>query len=372
MTEDSGRVRSQRRRRLEPFSSNLVRLSLGEWAVVGAAVLATLLFVGDAWRQVETFEPGPDYRIPFDLSDDYWLFHRYCAQAVRERGRDQVLVLGDSFVWGQFVPAGQTLTHFLNQEAGSSRFVNLGLDGAHPLAVEGLIRHHCPVMRYTQVLVHLNFLWMSSPQADLQASGEVRVNHPRLLPQLTRPIPSYHASIPERIGVLVTRTLPSFSWSRHLQIAYLDHTDLAGWTLGHPYDNPLKEVTLELPDPSAARYPDPQPWSAEGETRQDLPWVALEGSLQWEAFQRTIRELRSRGNRVRVLVGPLNQHMLTESSAEEYRHLLEEALAWLRSEGVPVFALTTLPSERYADLSHPLHPGYATLAGELWRAMSRQ
>ena len=84
-------------------------------------------------------------------------------------GIEGTLVFGDSFVWGQYVEEDQTLTHFLNQEAGRERFVNAGLDGLHPLAMGGLLRHHYAGMRIADVVLHLNLLWMSSPQADLQA-----------------------------------------------------------------------------------------------------------------------------------------------------------------------------------------------------------
>lgn len=368
MTKSRTKGPGSRMEKDEIFSSNAVRLSLGEWAAVGIVLTVTLLFVGDVWRKLEPFEPGSDYRIPFELSEDYWLVQRFCE---RVTGEENTLVLGDSFVWGQYVTADETLTHFLNQESGSSRFVNLGVDGAHPLAMEGLVRHHCPGLRETGVLLHLNLLWMSSPQSDLQVQGEVRFNHPRLIPQLLRRIPSYQASLSERVGVLVSHSIPAMTWSRHLQIAYFGHADLPGWTLEHPYSNPLQAVTLTLPDPSGARYSHPQPWSAEGNIRRTLPWVPLRESLQWAAFQRIVRELRSRRNHVSVLIGPLNEHMLTERNATVYQGLLSEARAWLDREGIPHLVPDALPSENYADLSHPLHAtGYESLAREMWMAMT--
>jgi hypothetical protein len=368
MTQSRTKGRGRREEKGEAFSSNAVRLSLGEWAAVGAVLTVMLLFVGDVWRKLEPFQPASDYRIPYELSEDYWLVQRFCE---RVTGGEKTLVLGDSFVWGQYVAADETLTHFLNQEAGSSRFVNLGVDGAHPLAMEGLIRHHCPGLSDTRILLHLNLLWMSSPQSDLHAQGEVRFNHPRLIPQLLRRIPSYQASLSERIGALVSRSLPAMTWSRHLQVAYFGHADLPGWTLENPYSNPLQGVTLALPDPSGARYSDPQPWSAEGDTRRTLPWVPLRESLQWAAFQRIVRELRSRRNHLSVLIGPLNEHMLTDRNAAVYRGLLSEARNWLDREGIPHLVPDPLSSEEYADLSHPLHAtGYAYLAREMWTAMT--
>lgn len=350
------------------FSSNAVRLSLEDWGAVAAVVALTLALIGRAWRLVEPFEPGPDYRMSYELSEDYWLFDRFCTRATQE---GETLVLGDSFVWGQYVEANETLTHFLDLQAGEARFVNLGLDGAHPLAMEGLTRHYCGGLHQEEILLHLNLLWMSSPQTDLQTERVARLNHPRLIPQLHPWIPAYGASWSERIGIVVDRYVPAFDWARHLQIAYLGHSDLSRWTLDHPYRNPLKEVTFRVPGPATARSPNAEPWSARGGAPQDPPWVELSESLQWKAVQRTVLELRARGNRVSVLVGPINEHMLTPSSAGVHRELVADALAWLGEEGIPSLAPTPLPSELYADLSHPLGDGYRLLAEELWRVMFR-
>ena len=78
-----------------------------------------------------------------------------------------------------------------------------------------------------------------------------------------------------------------------------------------------------------------------------------------------IDTLKGRGNRVFVLLGPFNEHMLTDSSRERYQSvkaLLEEGL---KSQGVEYFAPAPLASDQYGDASHPLAPGYETLAREL-------
>jgi hypothetical protein len=351
----------------EAFSSNAVRLSITEWCAVFVLVAVAALFIGEGWKRVERFQPSDDYRIPYEQSEDYWLFDRYCREADNS-GRTPVL--GDSFVWGQYVRKGESLSHFLNQEAGSGRFVNAGLDGTHPLALEGLIRHHCAGLKDSEVILHLNLLWVTSPQADLQAERGARVNHPRLVPQFIPSVPSYQAPVSERIGVVLARHLPILDWARHLRSAYFSNTDLPHWTLDNPYLNPLRQITLSVPETDDMPHPDARAWFVEGTLPQELPWVSLEDSQQWRAFVRLVEILQERGNRVFVVVGPLNEHMLGPSSAGVYREILGEVEAWLKERKLPYYIPPVLPSELYADLSHPLGQGYALLAENLWEQIS--
>ncbi|MDP7107110.1 MAG: hypothetical protein QGH41_08540, partial [Roseibacillus sp.] len=79
------------------------------------------------------------------------------------------------------------------------------------------------------------------------------------------------------------------------------------------YANPLAQIGMSVPgetadDPergtSSSRH---RPW---GGSPQSLDWVPLGNSLQWQGFQRLVRQLQARGNDVYVVVGPLNQHKL--------------------------------------------------------------
>ena len=99
--------------------------------------------------------------------------------------------------------------------------------------------------------------------------------------------------------------------------------------------------------------------------RQSFEWVKPAGSLQWEFFRESLATLRNRGNDVFVVVGPFNEHLLTDESRLAYRQLRGEMLAWLESESVPHIAPDPLPSNLYADASHPLKQGYVLLAQEL-------
>ncbi len=78
-----------------------------------------------------------------------------------------------------------------------------------------------------------------------------------------------------------------------------------------------------------------------------------------------MRTLEGRGNRVFVIVGPFNEHMLTEESLAAYRERKQEAAARLRASGIPHAVPPPLPSRLYADASHPLPAGYRLLAEHL-------
>lgn len=350
-----------------PFSSNAVRLSIKECLGVALSLALAASFLGPAWARLDAFEPSGDYRIPYDLSEDYWLFDRYCEEA---GVAGQTFVIGDSFVWGQYVKRDETLPHFLNVESGSTRFVNAGVDGTHPLALEGLIRHHCGALRDKEVVLHLNLLWLSSPQADLQAVPGVGVNHPRLLPQFSPSVPGYDASFSDRIGVVVERGIPVLGWPQHIRTSYFSNADLPHWTLEHPYSNPFRQISYALSEPAGDTHRHGQPWADRGGTLQDPPWVDLETSFQWGAFERLLNLLEARGNRVFILVGPLNEHMLEPTNLASYRALVGAVEGRLDDRGVPYFLAPVLPTEVYADLSHPLSPGYALLAKDLWRRLS--
>jgi hypothetical protein len=99
--------------------------------------------------------------------------------------------------------------------------------------------------------------------------------------------------------------------------------------------------------------------------RYNPRWVNLATSPQWQAFQRTVATLQARANRVFVLVGPFNEHMLKEPSLTRYLTIKRGIAAWLEAEKIPHFVPAALPSELYADASHPLAEGYALLARQL-------
>jgi hypothetical protein len=187
-------------------------------------------------------------------------------------------------------------------------------------------------------------------------------NHPRLVPQFAPNIPAYNAEISPRLGILLERHLPWSRWTAHLQHAYYDRTDIPGWTLEHPYDNPLTPITRGLPSSDESLRHLPQPWYKSGITRQDYPWVDLGTSLQWQAFRGVVELLVQRGNRVFVLVGPFNEHLLSPESQRRYQEVKATIGGWLSARHVPHALPPPLPSELYGDASHPLAEGYRQLA----------
>ena len=162
------------------------------------------------------------------------------ATRVEPRKPGECLVIGDSVVWGQYVTPEQTLTHYLNELEGRHRFANLGLDGAHPIALAGLIEHHASGIRNQPVLLQLNPLWLSSPRRNLSADEEFQFNHPRLVPQFMPWIAPYKEAISARIGVVVERKVPFLGWVNHLQQAYFNRMDIPSWTLERPAGEPAQ------------------------------------------------------------------------------------------------------------------------------------
>jgi hypothetical protein len=343
--------------------SNAIRLTGRQWLIVGLFT-APLLVAPSVWKQYEPLTLEPDYRMPHDLSNDYWLYDRVADLATQQY---DTLLLGDSVVWGEYVTGKDTLSHYLNEFSRQERYANLGLDGAHPLALAGLIEHYAGCIRGKNVVLQFNPLWMTSPRRDLQDERETDFNHPRLVPQFVPKIPSYKEEISPRIGVVVEQHLPLNSWTTHLQQAYYDRTDIPSWTVLHPYDSPLAPLARCLPPADQALRHAPVPWykSKNKINMQDYPWIDLETSLQWQAFQRAIQILQDRGNRVFVLVGPFNEHMLRPQSLERYRALKAAIAAWLQAQKLPHLVPASPPSEQYGDASHPLAAGYAQLARQL-------
>ena len=363
-----------------PFGVNELRLSARQWGVTLLIVALVLALTPWVWGHGERFETGPDFRLPYALSDDYWLYSRRVEQVVNQ---DKVLVLGDSVIWGEYVAPDGTLSHFLNGQAGATdRFVNIGLNGLFPLAQEGLVSFYGQSLRHEKILVHFNPLWLTSPKADLSSEKEEPFNHSRLVPQFAPHIPCYHASADERLSAIVQRNVPFLQWVGHVQDAYFDEKSVPKWTLandgGSPakypnsYRNPLSRISLTVPSAQAddpdrgPKSPRHRPWSAEGAGQTRVEWVNLAASLQWRGFQRQVEELRRRGNSIFVVVGPFNEHLMVEDSRATYRKLRGDMGEWLKQNQIPCVIPGVLPSELYADASHPLTEGYHLLGQRIY------
>jgi hypothetical protein len=345
-----------------PYGSNCVRLSLVDWIIVVVILSVVFSLTPVLWERAEKFEPSSDYRIPYDLSSDYWLYERYCKLACSQY---ETLIIGDSVVWGHFVSKDNTLSHHLNDLAGTGQFANLGADGTHPAALEGLLRYYGKDISDKNVILHLNPLWMTSPRHDLQTEKEHRFNHPRLVPQFMPKIPCYKASFPNRISTVVNRSLPFMNFRSHLNITSFQSMDIPTWTIEHPFENPLSAVIFSLPTSDNYEQPKVAPRPGRGSDRTGLQWVDLETSIQWLFFRRSVELLRKRNNRVFVLVGPFNEHMFDADSIDTYRKMQVEIETWLQLKNIPYYMPEVLPAHLYVDSSHPLSRGYAALAKQL-------
>ncbi len=361
-----------------PFAAFAFRLNVREWTIVFIVVLIVILLTPVAWKKVERFETSPDYRIPYSLSKDYWLYNRRLSEVASEK---PVFVIGDSVVWGEYVTANGTLSHHLSEQApGKKQFINAGVNGLFPLALEGLVRYYGSAIKNQKVALHCNLLWLSSPRADLSSAKEEKFNHPRLVPQWSPALPCYRATVEERLEICLERQVSFLQWVNHLQNAYFDQMSIYAWTLADDGDYPpvypnanknpilrIRTVTPSEPlnDPQrgilSARH---KPWSTTGVGTQNFEWVKLEDSLQWRALVKLVSLLEERGNDVLIIVGPFNEHIMTPENAAMFRQLQTEAVEQIR-HGRTVVVPRPLASELYGDASHPLTEGYRILAQQL-------
>lgn len=347
------------------FSSNSIKLSRRGWLVILAILSVIICLSPVLWQQLEEFEPLKDYRLPYILSDDYWMFKRWSKIAC---SKYPVLVLGDSVVWGQYVTMDQTLSHYLNKQAGEDIFANMGVDGTHPAAILGLVKYYGRAISNEGVVLHLNPLWMSSERHDLSGKEEFRFNHPRLIPQFIHKPSVYRPSLAQRISVLAERGMPFFCLTSHIRINYFENMNLQNWTIQYPYKNPLSAINLRIPTPENSPKSEPISWSERGIEKQDFSWVPIGESYQWDSFKRVIRALGK--NNIFVIIGPFNPYILTEESLSRYNNMKREMERWFEEKGIDYKSLSDLPSEDYADASHPLKEGYAKIAKELFETES--
>lgn len=343
------------------FGRSVVRLRLRDWLVVGVIVAGCFLGLPIVCEQLEPAPRDIDGRVPYAESEDYWNYRRRVEASI---AADRIPIIGDSVVWGDFVTAEESLSACLNSASQSPRFANAGLNGTHPLALKGLVDYYAGDVHDRAVILHCNLLWMSSPDRDLQSNRDVPINHTRLIPQFWPRIPSYKASFAQRLGIVIDRATPFFDCVSHLRTRYFSGQDLQTWSVTHPYDNPLAQFHSPPAETEEQRHK-PVPWTEQGIQPQDMPWIDLATSLQWSAWRETLETLRSRRNRVLVLIGPVNEHLLQDASRERYQALRHTVEQWLKEHDVPSIAPQALPSDEYGDASHPLAAGYARLAQTL-------
>jgi len=347
-----------------PFSSNEQRLNLREWSMVLLLFLLAVYLLPRVGSALEDFNSEPHFRMPYLLSDDYWMF-RKCAQHATDRF--PAVIIGDSFVWGQYVGRSETMSHEINRLINKEMVFNLGVNGLHPAAMRGMLNYYGKDIQDKGVILHLNLLWMSSEKRDLQGKEEHQFNHPRLVPQFFPQLACYQPAFSEKLGILAERNWQFLSWIRHVKQFYFENLDIPNWPLLNPYANPLAAVTFTLPPVDEGPRSRPVPWNRQKMKAESFPWVPLESSFQWSSFQEVIESLQNRGNRVIVLIGPFNPYLLTPESLVRLRGIHRAAEEWFIQKNVRFYSPADLPSELYADASHPLRDGYVRIAEGLCR-----
>lgn len=363
-----------------PFGVNEMRLSLRQWLVVTSIGLMFMALAPRIWKHVERFDTGPDYRIPYPLSADYWLYQRRANSIPLA---NTIPVIGDSVVWGEYVLKEGTLSHFLSLESGQpGRFANCGVNGVFPLALDGLIGQYGGAFYNCKVIVQCNLLWQSSSKADLSIDTEETFNHQELVPQRFGAVPCYRANAADRMGAFMETHIGFFGWVNHINSVYFSQESIPKWTLQeddsnpprlpNAWRNPLNAIDFNVPPeptvdpqrgPASKRH---RPWTTGGAAASHFEWVDLTHSLQWRAMQRLVSLLRSRGNEVLVVLGPFNEHMIAADQLAEYRRIRDGAATWFSALRIPCVLPDVLPPDLYADASHPLTAGYALLAREIY------
>lgn len=348
-----------------PFSSNHIRLSWIEWLITLFIVLLFVLLVPLVWTKAEHLNYKEDYRLPYKLGEDYWLYNRLCKVIC---AGDDTIVIGDSVVWGQYVESGQTLSHYLSRFSGR-QFANMGIDGLHPAAARGLVKYYGKDIKKKNVILHFNFLWISAPKYDLKSDKEFNFNHPDLVPQFFPKIACYYAPFSTKLKAVLNRHSGFSGWVKHLQLLYLQNSDsdvsFSGWFLSHPYQNPFKNITTRLDSQFQQSKNKKQEIQKAESLKYDLPFVEIKDSLQWKYFMDTVDLLQKRGNSVFVLVGPFNEHILNQQSLDLLSKIKADMEKSLLDKKINYYIAPALPKEFFADASHPTAAGYEMLAKEI-------
>jgi len=300
-----------------------------------------------------------NYRIPYSLGEDYFLYKQYSKYVASGKS---IPVIGDSVIWGHYTGNDSAISAQLNRLNPGTEFKNMGLDGIHPAAMNGLLNIYSARLTGRKVIVGINLLWMSSPRHDLSGPVNSEINHKSLLPQLNPKIPSYRPSSDEKLSALVTRSFAFFSWIDHVRLTCFARKSFYLWTL----DNPRKNIAgFFSREDDVFKIPDGmEPGKMQ---EQNIEWTTAEKSLQWRFMIDTLGTLKNNGNRVAALVTPFNTYMMTDESRKKYFAILAEMERILRANGIIPVIPTPLEKKYFADASHPTADGYRLIAEDIMK-----
>jgi hypothetical protein len=348
-----------------PEERDVLNLSGGEWLAVALCVVILLASLPLLHLRGQHTIVEPDYRIPYDLSHRYSRYRQYTHLASHQFS---TLLVGDSVVWGQCALRDQTLSHHLNRFAKEPLFANAGLDAMHPIALESLLEFHAPSIAGKKVILHFDPLWLMSRKGQSDEPGKPLGNRPNLVPRLAPSLTGSGGNTVAEVWRRFLRTPPLDRWSDRLQESQLD---VLSWSLSHPYENPLSALRTSLPPSEDTFSPRLLPWTFEsGNPQVDCTWGGPDTNEQWKAFERLLDLLRLRNNHVLVVVGPINEHMLTASARKGYQTLIQSVAEHLRNRGTLFCIPPVLRREHYGDICHPLGTGYEELALDLLKEQS--
>jgi hypothetical protein len=341
-----------------------LRLSLREWLVAAFLITAFLAAAPSIPFRPRSPLVEPDYRIPYSLSTRYAVYRRFTTLAAAQF---PTLIVGDSVVWGQCATRDQTLSHHLNELTKQPRFANAGLDGMHPVALVELIEHHAPGIERKNVILHFDPLWLFSDGSDPKSSSRVLNARPGLMPRLAAGAGGVMKDAVASAGSCALQAPFLHGWSEHLADTRID---FLAWSLDHPYEGPLHAISSTLPPSEDSRRLRLAPWTATPGLGVGGSWGDPDTHPQWKALERLISLLELRGNRVLVLVGPMNEYMMAPDTRRSYQSLKAVLEFKLTKRGVAHYLAPLLQSEHFGDLCHPVARGYEELAKELLRERS--
>jgi len=298
-----------------------------------------------------------NYRIPYPMGEDYYLFSHYSAAVT---GSKKIPFFGDSVIWGHYAKKDKTLTSCINRIQGDEIFANMGIDGIHPAALYGLVKKYSESIKNRDIVVGINLLWMSSPRHDLSGEVNNEINHKKLLPQLSKTIPAYGANIEERISSFINRELTFFSWVNHIKMTRFADFSFYRWTI----DNPDKNI-LAFFKKKKTLYAVPEYMRQDNLPLQNISWIKPKDSIQWNYVKKTMDLLQSRNNRVIAYITPYNTYTLTPESHKQYREILKTIIRELEATGITTLTGITPEKNYFADASHTGEAGYEILARDL-------
>ena len=340
-------------------AANALLFSGRELLAVILPVLALVLLALPAWHASwEKIELPENYRLPYVNRDNYYLYSR-CAAL--ETARSRYLFLGDSAIWGMYAGNSGTLPAQLNRILKKRCCGNLAIDGLHPVAMRTLMQSFGSAVRDRTVLIYFNPLWVNSAKYDLSADEPFTVNHPELLPQFGS-IACYQAKFDKKIGILLDRHIRFFGWKKHLQNYFYQNEDFKSYLIKHHLSNPFAPIRQQIVPEEKEHKGTDKNYQTRGIPVQHWEWVQLEKSRQWQALLDVVKILRSRGNRVLVMVGTINPGLLDAGTLDGLRKLRLQAAADLKQKGIESIMLPEVKAGFYADASHLLESGYAQVA----------